>query len=69
MYVQMTWAANHQDAPVWHHVVLNVGMCIISIDKTLTSACYIPHRLLAQATHWMSFRLAPRRLGGRTSCP
>lgn len=31
MYVQMTWAAHHQDAPVWHHVVLNIGMCIISI--------------------------------------
>lgn len=31
MYVQMTWAAHHQDAPVWHHMVLNIGMCIISI--------------------------------------
>lgn len=31
MYVQMTWAATHQSSPAWHHVVLNIGMCVISI--------------------------------------
>lgn len=31
MYVQMAWVANHPDAPAWHHVVLNIGMIVVSI--------------------------------------
>lgn len=27
----MTWAATHQDSPVWHHVMLNIGLVILSI--------------------------------------
>ena len=31
MYIQMTWAATHQNSPAWHHIVLNAGMVILSI--------------------------------------
>lgn len=31
MYVQMAWVASHQDSPVWHHILLNIGVVAISI--------------------------------------
>lgn len=31
MYMQMAWAGNHMDAPVWQHIMLNVGVVIFSI--------------------------------------
>ncbi len=31
MYVQMAWVASHQDSPVWHHILLNIGVVVIAI--------------------------------------
>jgi len=31
MYMQMAWVGNHPDAPLWQHIVLNLGVVIISI--------------------------------------
>lgn len=31
MYMQMAWAGNHPDAPVWQHITLNIGVVVISI--------------------------------------
>lgn len=31
MYMQMAWVAAHPDAPVWHHVMLNIGVVAASI--------------------------------------
>lgn len=31
MYMQMTWVSMHPNAPVWHHIVLNLGVVFVSI--------------------------------------
>ena len=31
MYMQMSWVAEHQDAPVWMHVLVNLGVIFMSI--------------------------------------
>lgn len=31
MYMQMTWVATHGDAPVWHHLMINIGVIAVSI--------------------------------------
>lgn len=31
MYMQMAWAAEHMDSPAWHHVILNIGVVLVSI--------------------------------------
>ena len=31
MYMQMAWVSSHKDSPVWHHVVLNLGILIVAI--------------------------------------
>jgi len=31
MYMQMAWVGNHPDAPLWQHIMLNVGVMIFSI--------------------------------------
>lgn len=31
MYMQMAWVASHKDSPVWHHVVLNLGILLVAI--------------------------------------
>lgn len=31
MYVQMAWVSTHQNAPVWHHVMLNIGLVTVAI--------------------------------------
>ena len=31
MYMQMSWAATHQNSPAWHHVMVNVGVVVVSI--------------------------------------
>lgn len=31
MYVQMAWVSSHKDSPVWHHVVLNLGILLVAI--------------------------------------
>jgi peptidoglycan/LPS O-acetylase OafA/YrhL len=31
MYMQMGWAAEHPDAPVWMHVIVNVGIVFMSV--------------------------------------
>ncbi len=31
MYAQMAWAGNHHDAPIWMHIMLNVGVIVFSI--------------------------------------
>ena len=31
MYVQMAWVATHRNSPVWHHLILNIGLFILSI--------------------------------------
>ncbi|MGI6073039.1 MAG: acyltransferase family protein [Fermentimonas sp.] len=37
VYMQVTWVANHQNAPVWQHIALNVGIILFSI--ALAWAC------------------------------
>lgn len=32
MYMQMAWVSSHKDSPVWHHVVLNLGILLVAID-------------------------------------
>lgn len=31
MYMQMAWVGNHPEAPLWQHIMLNVGVVVISI--------------------------------------
>ena len=31
MYMQMSWAASHPDAPVWMHICVNLGVVFVSI--------------------------------------
>jgi len=31
MYMQMAWVEEHPDAPVWMHIMLNIGVVVISI--------------------------------------
>lgn len=31
MYMQMAWVSTHKDSPVWHHVVLNLGILLVAI--------------------------------------
>ena len=31
MYMQMAWVSSHKDSPVWHHVVLNLGILLVAI--------------------------------------
>ncbi len=31
MYMQMAWVSSHNDSPVWHHVVLNLGILLVAI--------------------------------------
>lgn len=31
MYMQMSWVGNHPEAPIWQHIVLNIGVVTISI--------------------------------------
>lgn len=31
MYMQMAWVSSHRDSPVWHHVVLNLGILLVAI--------------------------------------
>ena len=31
MYMQMAWVSSHKDSPVWHHVVLNIGILLVAI--------------------------------------
>ena len=31
MYMQMAWVTSHKDSPVWHHVVLNLGILLVAI--------------------------------------
>lgn len=31
MYMQMAWVSRHKDSPVWHHVVLNLGILLVAI--------------------------------------
>ena len=31
MYMQMGWVADHQDAPVWMHIAVNIGIVFLSI--------------------------------------
>lgn len=31
MYMQMSWVKDHADAPVWIHVLLNLGVIFISV--------------------------------------
>lgn len=31
MYMQMAWVSSHKDSPVWHHVVLNLGILFVAI--------------------------------------
>lgn len=31
MYMQMAWVGNHPDALIWQHIVLNIGVVVISI--------------------------------------
>lgn len=31
MYIQMSWAWNHPDAPVWIHVMVSIGIVLISL--------------------------------------
>ena len=31
MYMQMAWVSSHKDSPVWHHVVLNLGILLVAM--------------------------------------
>ena len=31
MYMQMSWVSAHPDAPAWHHLMLNIGIVLVSI--------------------------------------
>lgn len=31
MYMQMAWVGNHPDASLWQHIILNIGVVVISI--------------------------------------
>lgn len=31
MYMQMAWVSSYKDSPVWHHVVLNLGILLVAI--------------------------------------
>ena len=31
MYMQMAWVSSHKDSPVWHHMVLNLGILLVAI--------------------------------------
>lgn len=31
MYMQMAWVSSRKDSPVWHHVVLNLGILLVAI--------------------------------------
>lgn len=31
MYMQMAWVSSHKYSPVWHHVVLNLGILLVAI--------------------------------------
>ena len=31
MYMQMAWVGNHPSAPLWQHIMLNVGVVVISV--------------------------------------
>ena len=31
MYMQMSWAAAHPDAPLWMHIVVNAGIVFLSV--------------------------------------
>lgn len=31
MYMQMAWVSSHKDSPVWHHVVLNLGILLVAL--------------------------------------
>ena len=31
MYMQMSWVAEHEDAPLWMHIMVNTGVAFISI--------------------------------------
>ena len=31
MYMQMSWVAEHHDAPLWMHIAVNAGVVFISI--------------------------------------
>ena len=31
MYMQMAWVSSHKDSPMWHHVVLNLGILLVAI--------------------------------------
>ena len=31
MYMQMAWVSSHKDSPVWHHVILNLGILLVAI--------------------------------------
>jgi peptidoglycan/LPS O-acetylase OafA/YrhL len=31
MYMQMSWVADHQDAPLWQHVSVSAGIFFMSI--------------------------------------
>ena len=31
MYMQMAWGSSHKESPVWHHVVLNLGILLVAI--------------------------------------
>ena len=31
MYMQMSWVAEHGDAPLWMHIMMNAGVVFISI--------------------------------------
>ena len=35
MYMQMAWVSSHKDSPVWHHVVLNLGILLVAIGIAL----------------------------------
>ena len=31
MYMQMSWVEDHQDAPLWMHIMVNLGVVVMSI--------------------------------------
>ena len=54
MYLQMSWVAQHPDAPIWMHIVLNVGIVIMAIF--IAWACYKLYDLPIRkwlTEHWL----------------
>jgi peptidoglycan/LPS O-acetylase OafA/YrhL len=54
MYLQMSWVAEHPDAPIWMNIVLNIGIVIMAVF--IAWACFKLYDLPVRnwlTEHWL----------------